>query len=268
MSAKKTEILSDEHFIRSKLRDPNRSILEKYCNLVIGEVSLLELIKYELITSLLGWMPGAVGLVLRKLIYPFLFKEIGKNVVFGRNATIRCPKNIQIDDNVVIDDTCFIDGRGAGEEKLSIGKNCIISRGSYVQSKKGPLHIGENTIIGEQSAIVSQGGVFIAESCGIAGGCKIGGGLFSIKEDSNPSDGEYFTRYTKGPIRIGKNSIIAFGAVVVDGVTVGERCMIGPGALVIKKIIDGSSVTSYPAIVMKSKADSKSQDTANAGDAK
>ena len=49
-----------------------RSSLEKYQDLVVGSRSLARLILHELVVTLTSWVPGALGLVLRKAAYPLL----------------------------------------------------------------------------------------------------------------------------------------------------------------------------------------------------
>src|SRR5262245_53509592 len=43
----------------------------KYQDLVVGSPSLLRLLLFEFVTSL-TWIPGALGLVLRKVFYPLV----------------------------------------------------------------------------------------------------------------------------------------------------------------------------------------------------
>ena len=102
--------IAEEELIRHKLFDERKSMFQKYRELVIGNKSLLQLIKYEIVTTLVGPLPGALGLMLRKLLYPSLFKEIGKGVIFGRNLVIRHPDKIRLANGVVLDDCCVIDG--------------------------------------------------------------------------------------------------------------------------------------------------------------
>lgn len=253
MSSDKTEVtsLDESQFMRGKLHG-NTSAARKYAELVLTSYSPWKLFKYELLTGLFGYIPGAAGLVLRKTFYRSLFNKIGRNVVFGRSVTIRCPENIVIGDNVIIDDYCLLDGRGAVEEKLVIGDNVVLNRGCMVQSKSGFLHIGDYATIGAGSAVVAQGGVKIGRWVGIAGGCEVSGGLFEhceAADDSSPP----FVRYSKGPVTIGDNSILAYGAIVVDNVTVGKNCMIGAGCLVINDLPDNSVTSSRPAVVLAKK---------------
>ncbi len=253
MSSNNTRVksLDEAEFMRGKLHGDS-SAARKYADLVLASYSPWKLFKYELVTSLLGHIPGAVGLVLRKIAYRSLFNKIGRNVVFGRSVTIRCPENIVIGDNVIIDNYCLLDGRGAGEEKLVIGDNVVLNRGCIVQSKSGFLHIGDYSTIGAGSAVVSQGGVKIGRWVGIAGGCEVSGGLFEHCEPADDSSPP-FVRYSKGPVTIGDNSILAYGAIVVDNVTVGNNCMIGAGCLVINDLPDNSIASSRPAVVLAKK---------------
>jgi len=240
--------LDESQFMRGQLHG-KQSALKKYSSLVIGNASFLSLLKYELIVLLFGFIPGALGLVLRKLFYPKLFSKIGKGVVFGRNVTIRCAENIAIGDNVVIDDDVVLDGRGAEQHGLVIGNNVVLNRGCVVQSKFGPLSIGDYSAIGAGSAIVAQGGVEIGRWVGIAGGCEVSGGLFELVEQEDDTTPP-FRRYTKGPVSIGDNTTLAYGAIVVDGVSVGKNCMIGPGCVVMSNMKDETVASLRPAVVL------------------
>ncbi len=66
--------LREEEFIRHKMFGDDKSGIRKYAELVIGEYNFFKLVKYELITFLFGPIPGALGLLLRGIFYPFLFK--------------------------------------------------------------------------------------------------------------------------------------------------------------------------------------------------
>ena len=58
--------------------DSEKSALQKYQEVVIGSASLFALLKYEVLTSLIGPLPGAAGLVLRKKYFRQLIKSILK----------------------------------------------------------------------------------------------------------------------------------------------------------------------------------------------
>jgi len=249
-SEKNIVILDEASFMRGKLHG-KESNLQKYANLVIGHYSFGALLKYELIIFFLGGLNGSVGLVLRKMLFPRLFLSVGKGVVFGRNVTIRCGKNIVIGDNVVIDDYSVLDGRGCSDTKITIGDNVVLNRGCVIQSKLGSISLGEYSTVGAGSVVVSQGeGVTIGRWVGIAGGCEISGGLFKHQPASSP-EVPPFVRYTRGPVTLGDNTILAYGAIVIDGVTIGKNCMVGPGCVVISDLPDDAVISNRPGVVLK-----------------
>lgn len=222
--------LREEDFIRHKMFQDSKSGVRKYAELVIGEYSFRKLVKYELTTFLFGPLPGAFGLILRRIFYPYLFKEIGKGVIFGRNLVLRHCDKIRIGNRVVIDDNTLIDARGSGEEGITIGDEVMIGRGCYIQAKVGPIHIGCRSGVGSGSTIVSQGGVHIDERVSIAGDCRISGGLFEILPGGDQDFA--YRRYSKGPVRIERNCLVATGAIILDNVTVGEGTVVGAGSVV------------------------------------
>src|SRR5512136_1578441 len=98
---------------QEQLFDHRRSARAKYADLVIGRPGWGALVGYELVMLLSQWVPGALGLVLRKALYPRLLGACGRNVVFGQNVVLRHPHKIRIGRDVVIDDQCLLDAKGA-----------------------------------------------------------------------------------------------------------------------------------------------------------
>ena len=226
------------------------STISKYMALTIGSTSIFTLIKYECITTFAGLVPGALGLALRQILYPSLFKKCGKKVIFGRGLTIRNAQNITIGDNVVIDDYSVIDGRGAGEKGISIGNESIIGRNVTIISKIGSITIGDHVNVGTLSIITSQGGVTIEDWVQIAGSVKISGGLFTMSDTE--VEGYALKRETKGPITIGEQTYLGSGVTVIDAVNVGKNCQIGAGSILISDIADHSVFVPRPGMIISS----------------
>ena len=178
--------LADNNFIRDHLMQTDRSELSKYQELVTGERGILGLFKYELITTLSGPIPGALGLSIRRPLYRSLFREVGKSLILGRNVVIRHADKIRIGNRVVIDDQCMIDARGSGQAGVLIGDGVVINRGSIIQAKYGPVEIGPETSIGGNTLICSMGRVEIGAAVLIAGGCYISGGMYHTESVDTP----------------------------------------------------------------------------------
>ncbi len=254
--------LGEDEFIRAKLFDSDKSQARRYADLVVGpERPYRDLLVYELITSLLGGLPGALGIALRKAFYPRLFKGCGKGVIFGKGLVIRNAKNITLGQGVVLDDGVVIDGRGAGLEGVIIGDRTIIGRDVMLQAKIGPVHIGPDCDIGSSSVVHSQGGTFIGKEVVLGGGAKISGGVFQIERGlpdaaggPGPDDGQGGRgqmRFTEGPIRIGDRCLIGMGCLFLDAVEVGEGAVIGAGSLVNKPLPAWSVAAGSPARVLR-----------------
>lgn len=240
--------LDESSFVREKIYSDKTSLLQKYAAFVIGEFSVLKLIKYELITSLFGSIPGALGLFLRKKFYPLLFKKIGKGVVFGKSLTIRHPEKIEFGDRVIIDDYALIDGRGSGDKGIRLGAETIVGRYTVILSKVGGISIGRHCNVGAFTNIVAQGGIEIEDWVQIAGGCKISGGLFTFH--MTDKDEVAFSRYTKGNIVIKEKSYLGGNTLVMDGVTIGKGCMTGAGSVVMQNIPEYSIYMPKPGMIL------------------
>jgi len=235
--------------IRERLRRGKDSPVKTYMDMTVGSDSYVALLRYELLTGLLGPLPGAAGFFLRKLFYPGLFKSVGKGLIIGRNVVLRHTQNMRIGRDVTIDDNCLIDARGAGEEGLAIDDGVIINRGCTIQAKAGPIHIGKRTSLGANSVIVSQDGVDIGEAVLTAGNISVSTGLYHTERLDVPVMDQ--GAYTTGPVRIGKFSWLGSGATVLDGVSLGEGVVIGAGAVVNNDIPDFAVAVGVPCKVIR-----------------
>lgn len=250
--------LDEGDYIRGKLFSGERSAMRRYADLVVGpDASYVQLLRYELITMLFGRLSGALGLALRKVFYPPLFRRCGKGVVFGRDLVVRNAHLISLGDNVIIDDGCVLDGRGAGPAGVEIGDRTILGRGVSIQAKIGPIVIGSDSDIGMHSVIHSQGGVEIGCSVVMGGGCKLSGGVFQTRRTTDVAGSEMAareqTRWTKGPIRIRDRCLIGFGSMFLDGVDIGEGSVIGAGSLITRSVPAYSIAAGVPAKVLRAR---------------
>ena len=100
-------------------------------------------------------MPGALGLALRKALYPLLLGSCGRNVVFGQNVVLRHPHKIHIGDNVVIDDNCLIDAKGETNRGIRIGDGVFIGRNTILSCKNGDIELADGANIGFNCEIFS-----------------------------------------------------------------------------------------------------------------
>jgi len=147
-----------EGTLHEQLTDGSKSAFGRYQDLALGSNSIWYLIKYELIMLLASWVPGALGLVLRKFLYPFILDSVGRNVIFGQGATIRHGLKIVIGNNVIIDDAAVLDAKGGSNKGMTIADNTIISRNVVLSCKNGNIAIGANCTVGISTLIHAMEG--------------------------------------------------------------------------------------------------------------
>ncbi|MFX0200660.1 MAG: DapH/DapD/GlmU-related protein, partial [Candidatus Hodarchaeota archaeon] len=160
--------------LQEKIADPGKSYFQKYLELNIGETNIFSFAKYELIITLFGGIPGALGFLLRKFFYKFLLKEAAKNIIWGKHINITGPKRIRIGENCIIGDNSELDAKYDGSEIL-IGNNVTIGRNSYIRTRGGRIKIADNSAIGANCTLVSRNAVLNIERNHLMGAyCYIG----------------------------------------------------------------------------------------------
>ncbi len=231
--------------------------LTRYRTKVLGKNStMLQLCKFEIAQLCFSDLGGGAGYLLRKLVLSSLFKSCGKDLIFGKGIMLRTPGHISLGEKVAIDDQTLLDG-GTGENcTLSIGDRTLISKGSVIQAKTGPLIIGKECDIGAHVIISAISTITLEDNVLIAGNCYIGGARYNLDELDRPI--MYQGIYSRGSITIGKNSWIGASATIIDGVTLGQGCVVGAASIVTKDVPDYAIVAGNPAKIIGSR---KKQDT-------
>jgi acetyltransferase-like isoleucine patch superfamily enzyme len=232
---------------QDQLFNTRQSARAKYSALVVGRPGLGALLKHELITLIAQARPGAVGLVLRKLLYPRLLGACGRNVVFGQNVVLRHPHKIRIGSNVVIDDNCLLDAKGDANRGITIGDGVFIGRNTILSCKNGDIAIGDAANIGFNSEIFSASRVSVGARTLIAAYCYLVGGDHDFS-DATRSVLEQ-TRSSKG-ISVGAGVWLGAGVKVLDGVTIGDHAIIGAAALVRDAVPASTIAVGVPAKVV------------------
>lgn len=235
--------LDQDSFIRARLFSNERSAFARYADLAFHSFTWPKLIRYELLTVFVAPLPGALGFLLRKWLFRGLFRTAGRNVIFGPNLTLRHADRISLGDEVVLDRQCLLDARGAGDSGIVIGDRVIVSAGAIIQSKVGHIEIGADCNIGSGVHIVAQGPVIVGEGVAIAGNAMIAGGRQVVELEGDTAA----ARFTNGPIRIGRRAKIGMGAIVQDGVQIGEHAIVAPGAVVFEDVPPRTVVWGNPA---------------------
>jgi acetyltransferase-like isoleucine patch superfamily enzyme len=228
--------------IQQELFDENRSKGEKYRELFVGKKGLGALIAYETAMLLSSWIPGALGLVLRSIMYPWILGSVGRNVVFGVNVTLRHPHKIHVGDNVVIDDLCCLDAKGTDNEGITIGNGVFIGRNTILSCKNGDIVVDDRANIGFNCEVFSASKVRIGKDTLMVGGDH----LYDRVDIPVLQQG----RTARG-IDVGDGTWLGTHVVVTDGSSIGRDAIIGAGAVVVGPIPEFAIATGIPAKVTR-----------------
>jgi acetyltransferase-like isoleucine patch superfamily enzyme len=226
------------------------SPLRKYQDLVVGSRSLLRLVQYELVILTSAWVPGALGLLLRKLLYPLLLGSVGRGVVFGQGVVLRHPRKIRLGDGVTVDDLVVLDAKGETNRGIDVGRGVFLGRGTILSCKDGDIAIGDHgnfgfhcEVFSGSSVVVGRHGLFAAQAYLVGGGHEFEASGVAVVDQPRTSRG----------IVLGDNVWLGAGVKVLDGVRVGSDVVVGANAVVNADLPDGAIAAGVPARVLRSR---------------
>jgi acetyltransferase-like isoleucine patch superfamily enzyme len=235
---------------QDQLFEAGKSSREKYAALIVGRSGLGSLLKYELVVTFTQSCPGALGLALRKLSYPWLLGSCGRNVVFGQNVAVRHPHKIHIGSNVVIDDNCLLDAKGVSNRGIRIGDGVFVGRNTILSCKNGDIELADAANIGFNCEIFSASRVMIGASALLAAYCYVIGGDHDFSDPSKPVLAQ---KRTSAGVTIGAGVWMGAGAKILDGVTIGDHAVIGAGSVVREDIEAHAIAVGSPARVVSTR---------------
>lgn len=137
-----------------------------------------------------------------------------------------------------------------GAERVSIGEGTYVLAGARIACLPGgEIQIGARTYLGRDLTIVCAVRVEIGDD--VMGSDRL---LFADTEvdPRDPSRPVAAQGVADGrPVRIGDGTFLGTGAMVLPGVEIGVRCLIGAGAVVTESVPDNSVVGGNPARVIR-----------------
>lgn len=206
-------------------------------------------IKESLVNLLVGLVPArSVGVKLRSFLYGTVLARIGHSVYIENGAELSGFSNIEIGDNVCIPRNVCLEARGHSNNRIIIGSGVTLGRGvRLVGLENSKIEVGDRTFMNSDVWINGPGNITIGQDCLI--GPRVGiiavNHIFGDATRSINIQG-----HTSKGIVIEDDCWLAFGVVVVDGVTIGKGSVIGAGAVVTKDIPPYSIAVGVPAKVV------------------
>jgi acetyltransferase-like isoleucine patch superfamily enzyme len=234
--------------MQGALFDDRRSAVQRYMDLFVGERGWWALVRYEAVVLFASWVPGALGLLLRRLLYPWLLGACGRNVSFGANVTLRHPRKIRIAADVAIDDGCVLDAKGTANDGIRIGQRVFLGRNTILACKDGDIVLEDGVNISYQCAVFSASSVRIGADTLLAAYCYVVGGGHEFERIDVPVIRQ--GRPSKG-IDVGRGAWLGAGAILLDGVSVGHDAVVGAHAVVTQDVPPFAIAAGAPARVVR-----------------
>ena len=147
----------------------------------------------------------------------------GNVKVRGRKSKIIIGRNVRIYDDVSI----IVNGLN-NMERVIIGDNCVIEKGSYLNAHNGYIKIGSNVHIGVNTIIQGKSGVVIDDNTMLAPFVQIYSSNHQLQTDGKPRS-EYPEKGEK--VHIGKNNWICANVIILSGYTSTEDRVLLPGEI-------------------------------------
>lgn len=127
----------------------------------------------------------------------------------------------------VLFDVQFVNVYHYGFSRLSIGNRCFLGDGVMVDVRGG-VTLEDDVTISNRTNIVSHINVGFAD---------------------HPLQEVYPTR--ESPVLFKRGAYVGTGVIILPGVTVGERSIVGAGAVVTRDVAKGTVVVGVPAKILK-----------------
>jgi len=135
-------------------------------------------------------------------------------------------------------------------ETFSIGSGVFIGAQSYLQGRyDGRFIVGNRVWIGPQSYFDARN-LILEDEVGWGPGAKVLGSQHSGEPWNIPV---IRTDLKIKPVRVLRGADIGVNAVLLPGVTVGEGCIVGAGAVVTKDLPDYAVAAGVPAQIIRSR---------------
>ncbi|MBS3818799.1 acyltransferase [bacterium] len=242
----------EEGSLQKELMEEGKSSFRKYTEIFVGKKSFWKFLKYELILFLFSWVPGALGLFLRKIFYPLIVGEVGKGVVFGHHVTLRHPHKIKVGSYCYIDDYAVLDAKGIQNQGITIGDHAMVGRNTILSCKEGDIELEDYANISARCTLLSETSIKVGKYSFLAGHCYlVAGGNHRFDKTDVPI--MFQPPLTKGGIEVGKDCWLGASVTVLDGVKMGEGCVVGAGAVVKDSLSEFSIAVGVPARAIKSR---------------
>ncbi len=211
----------------------------------------------EILKILFGWIPTFIGAGLRALFYRVLIR--GRGIFFIESGVRICGmRYVNLEHGVYVDSGSYLHGRPGG---VRIGAKSRIMSGArlhvfnFRSLQASGIEIGKECVIGMGAIITGQGRVRIGDKVIIGPRVLVLPVNHRYQDSSEPIKDQGIS--AQG-ITVEHGAWIGGGAILLDGVRIGKNAVVAAGAVVTRDVPDRTVVAGNPAQVIESGSPGKS----------
>lgn len=200
----------------------------------------------DLFGAVVMFLPGGVGVRLRRFIYKRRFRSLGRNVTIGVGVVIHGHERISIGDDVVIDPYAIL-------ETGPLPSGYVIHKeNSFFLGRVGDLSVGSNVHICQGAIVMGYGGVAIGDRCTVGAYAKI----YSLSNlPCDPREPEVVhsimpysqAPFLAGPVVLSDNVWVAVNTMLMPGVVIGRDSFAAANSVLVSSFMPNSYIVGQPA---------------------
>lgn len=179
-------------------------------------------------------------------------KKTGKILFIGRGVKIKCGKKVSFGSGTTIGANCTINAMSRGG--LTAGKSFTLGQNSIIECTGILSELGESFTAGDHVGISPGAFISVRGPVVIGNDTIIGPGATIISENHSFADLDTPIRkqgVTRKGVTIGDNVWIGTGVTILDGVTIGNGAIVAAGAVVNRDVEENTIVGGVPAKMIK-----------------
>jgi acetyltransferase-like isoleucine patch superfamily enzyme len=192
--------------------------------------------------------------VVRGMWKSLFFGKRSGLVFAGRKVKIRHAKHIRAKGGLTLGDGVYINALSKGGVELgdnvSLGAGTIIECTGVIRELGEYVKIGSHVGFAQNCFIAVRGPIEIGDDCIFGPNVSVHSENHVFEDPDKPIRLQGATRLG---VKIGRDCWFGEGAVVLDGVTIGDGCVIAANACVTKDVPANSVVGGVPAKILKTR---------------
>ena len=190
--------------------------------------------------------------LIRGLLLKITLKESSGIIFKGKHCRITHRSQISVGRTLILGD--YVEINTLSKHGVRIGDNVSIQKNTIIECTGVIRNLGEGLVIGNNTGI-AQGAFIQVRGKVVIGNDVIFGPNVSIFSETHNFDDPNIPVHLQGETRKGvtieDGAWIGTRAVILDGITVGRNSIVAAGAVVTKDVPPGAIVGGVPAKVLK-----------------